>query len=73
MPTRITLANGEPMGLAGLWAQWRYPSVETVHSFTMLTINADEHPMSISVMSTHVTSAYISCRFVSHLRFLRVT
>ncbi|PUE55696.1 SOS response-associated peptidase [Limnohabitans parvus] len=42
--TRITLTNGEPMGLAGLWAQWRSPQGETVHSFTMLTINADEHP-----------------------------
>jgi len=44
VPTRITLASGEPMGLAGLWAQWRSPAGETVHSFTMLTINADEHP-----------------------------
>jgi putative SOS response-associated peptidase YedK len=42
--TRITLTNSEPMGLAGLWAQWRSPAGETVHSFTMLTINADEHP-----------------------------
>lgn len=44
VPTRITLASDEPMGLAGLWAQWRSPEGETVHSFTMLTINADEHP-----------------------------
>ena len=44
VPTRITLARGEPMGLAGLWAQWRSPAGETVHSFTMLTINADAHP-----------------------------
>ena len=29
--------------------------------------------MSITVMSTYVTSACDSCRFVSHLRFLRVT
>mgnify|MGYP000208010728 CR=1 FL=1 len=43
VPTRITLTSGEPMGLAGLWAQWRSPAGETVHSFTMLTINADEH------------------------------
>ena len=44
VPTRITLTNSEPMGLAGLWAQWRSPAGETEHSFTMLTINADEHP-----------------------------
>jgi hypothetical protein len=30
--------------LAGPWAQLRSPEGETVHSFTMLTINADEHP-----------------------------
>jgi putative SOS response-associated peptidase YedK len=43
--TRITLTNDEPMGVAGLWAKWRSPSGETVHSFTMLTINADAHPL----------------------------
>jgi putative SOS response-associated peptidase YedK len=44
MPTGITLPNGEPMGLAGLWAKWRSPEDATVHSFTMLTMNADAHP-----------------------------
>jgi putative SOS response-associated peptidase YedK len=44
VPTNITLPNGEPMGLAGLWAKWPLPEGETVHSFSMLTINADEHP-----------------------------
>ena len=33
------------MGIAGLWEQWRNPgTAETVHSFTMLTLNADDHP-----------------------------
>jgi putative SOS response-associated peptidase YedK len=44
MPTRITLTNSEPMGLTGLWAQWGSSAGETVHSFTILTINADENP-----------------------------
>jgi putative SOS response-associated peptidase YedK len=43
VPTRIALANDEPLGVAGLWAQWRSPQGETVHSFTMLSINADDH------------------------------
>ncbi len=43
--TRITLANDEPMGVAGLWAKWRSSTGETVHSFTMLTTNADAHPL----------------------------
>ena len=42
--TRIALANGEPMGIAGLWSAWRGPEGEVL-SFTMLTVNADAHPL----------------------------
>jgi putative SOS response-associated peptidase YedK len=43
--TRITRADGELMGIAGLWEQWRDPGTgEVLHSYTMLTINADDHP-----------------------------
>lgn len=41
--TRISRQDGEPMGIAGLWAWWQSASGETLHSFTMLTINADGH------------------------------
>ncbi len=40
--TRITRADGKPMGIAGLWAVWKRPEGD-VHSYTMLTINADDH------------------------------
>lgn len=43
--TRISRADGHPMGIAGLWACWRDPKGELLHSFTMLTINADAHPL----------------------------
>ena len=43
--TRISRADGEPMGIAGLWSRWMAPSGQPVHSFTMLTINADQHPL----------------------------
>jgi len=43
--TRIARADGEPMGIAGLWSLWRSADDETVHSFTMLTINADAHAL----------------------------
>lgn len=44
IPTAISRADGSPMGLAGLWDQWLdKPTGEIVHSFTMLTINADSH------------------------------
>ena len=43
--TRIVRADGEPLGLAGLWSSWRSPKGEIVHSYTMLTVNADDHPL----------------------------
>ena len=33
------------MGLAGLWSIWKGPEGDLVHSFTMLTINADDHSL----------------------------
>lgn len=41
-PARIARADGEPLGIAGLWDRWESPA-GTVLSFTMLTINAVEH------------------------------
>ena len=45
VPTAIRHIADEPLGVAGLWAQWRSPQGETVFSFSMLTINADAHPL----------------------------
>ncbi len=43
---RIQRADGQPMGVAGLWDQWTDASTgEIVTSFTMLTVNADGHPV----------------------------
>ena len=42
--TQIVRADGKPMGIAGLWSAWQSPKGEVLHSFTMLTINADQHP-----------------------------
>jgi putative SOS response-associated peptidase YedK len=39
-------ADGMPWGLAGLWNTWTDKSTGEVHeSYTMLTLNADEHPL----------------------------
>jgi len=43
VPTRITLTDGPALGIAGLWDRWRAPQGHWVHSFTMLTLNADAH------------------------------
>lgn len=43
---RFRRADGQPWGLAGLWATWTDKSTGEVHeSYTMLTINADTHPL----------------------------
>ena len=39
-------ADGAPWGLAGLWNTWVDKATGEVHeSYTMLTINADDHPL----------------------------
>ncbi|KAF0163161.1 MAG: hypothetical protein FD157_3324 [Rhodocyclaceae bacterium] len=39
-------ADGQPWGLAGLWNDWTdKESGEVISSYTMLTINADHHPL----------------------------
>jgi putative SOS response-associated peptidase YedK len=42
---RIGLASGEPLAIAGLWRSWKEPDGADALSFTMLTVNADEHPL----------------------------
>lgn len=44
VPTRITRTDGGVMAVAGLWDQWKDADGQVLHSYTMLTINADSHP-----------------------------
>jgi len=44
IPTRIVRTDDKPMGIAGLWSSWKNPqTAQILHSFTMLTVNADDH------------------------------
>jgi putative SOS response-associated peptidase YedK len=44
--TRIGRPDAAPLGIAGLWSCWhRSGAADEVHSFTMVTINADDHPL----------------------------
>lgn len=45
IPTRISRADGKPMGIAGLWSTWKSPQRDVVHSYTMLTISATDHAL----------------------------
>lgn len=43
---KIELASSDPFGIACLWDRWSDPaSGELFVSFSMLTVNADEHPV----------------------------
>jgi putative SOS response-associated peptidase YedK len=46
IPWRFKRSDGEPWGLAGLWNTWIDKATgEVVESYTMLTLNADAHPL----------------------------
>jgi len=42
---KIAREDGNPLGIAGLWSRWWAPNGVEVMSFTMLTINADQHDL----------------------------
>ncbi|RZL68763.1 MAG: SOS response-associated peptidase [Variovorax sp.] len=45
VPTRFSTADGELLGIAGIWSPWKSPEGEWVDTFAMLTINADDHEL----------------------------
>jgi putative SOS response-associated peptidase YedK len=46
VPWCFRTTDGSPWGLAGLWNDWVDPSTGEAHgSYTMLTMNADSHPL----------------------------
>ena len=45
VPTHIASADGAPLGVAGIWAVNTRIQDEPFFSFTMLTVNADDHPL----------------------------
>lgn len=70
---KIELASGDPFGIACLWDRWKDPaSGELVVSFSMLTVNADEHPVMCQfhkpgdekrtpvIVSPHLYDAWLS-------------
>ena len=45
VPARISRVDGKPLGIAGLWSAWKDAKGDILHSYTMLTINADTHTL----------------------------
>jgi putative SOS response-associated peptidase YedK len=42
---RVALPGDVPMGIAGIYAQWRHPDGRRLFTFAMLTVNATGHPV----------------------------
>ncbi|MBT0569602.1 SOS response-associated peptidase [Curvibacter sp. CHRR-16] len=43
LPARIAARDHSVLGVAGLWSEWKSPRGEVLHSYAMLTVNADQH------------------------------
>lgn len=76
---RIGLASGEPLAIAGLWREWEDPEGKVL-SFTMLTVNANEHPLmrrfhkpgdekrSVVIVPSAAYGDWLSCRSTDEAR-----
>nr|WP_213308906.1 SOS response-associated peptidase family protein [Paraburkholderia sacchari] len=76
---RIGLASGEPFAIAGLWREWSEPEGPAL-SFTMLTLNADEHPLmnrfhapgkekrGVVILPREAYSDWLACRSMDEAR-----
>jgi putative SOS response-associated peptidase YedK len=50
---RIRRADGQPMGIAGIYRKWSAPGGAVEFTFAMLTINADGHPTFARMHKPH--------------------
>lgn len=77
---KIGSADGGPLAVAGLWRSWEEPDGASSLSFTMLTVNADEHPMmkrfhkpgdekrSVVIIPPHLYVDWLSCKSTDEAR-----
>jgi len=42
---KFSRRDGAPIGVAGLWERWRGKGDQEIISYTLLTVNADDHPL----------------------------
>jgi putative SOS response-associated peptidase YedK len=77
---RIRVGGNEPTAIAGLWRAWEEPDGAVSLSFTMLTVNADEHPLmrrfhkpgdekrSVVIIRPKAYEDWLSCRNTDEAR-----
>ena len=71
---RIGMADHAPFAIAGLWREWKEEGGAVSHSFTQLTVNADDHPLmnhfhrpgsekrSLVIVPQDEYDAWLTCR-----------
>ena len=71
---RIGMADRTPFAIAGLWREWKESDGGVSHSFTQLTVNADDHPLmahfhrpgsekrSLVIVPREEYDAWLGCR-----------
>ena len=76
------MANGDPLAIAGLWRQWKEADGSQSLAFTMLTVNAAEHPLmnrfhkpgdekrSVVIVPTTEHANWLSCKSADEARAL---
>ncbi|MGF6781845.1 SOS response-associated peptidase [Paraburkholderia sp. GAS334] len=77
---RIGMASGAPFAIAGLWRAWEEPDGLPALSFTMLTVNAQNHPLmqrfhkpcdekrSVVIVSPSAYDDWLGCRSTDEAR-----
>jgi putative SOS response-associated peptidase YedK len=77
---KIGMASSEPLAIAGLWRAWEEPEGPASLSFTMLTVNADEHPLmkrfhkpgdekrSVVIVPPNAYDDWLGCRSTDEAR-----
>jgi putative SOS response-associated peptidase YedK len=77
---KIGLASGEPLAIAGLWRIWEEVDAAPTVSFTMLTVNADDHSLmkrfhkpgdekrSVVIVRPDVYADWLGCRSTDEAR-----
>lgn len=83
VPTRISRVDGQPMGVAGLWARWQAPTGEELISYTLLTVNANSHALlhryqqpgsekrMLAVLNEGAYDAWLTVRMEKAKEFMR--
>lgn len=81
--TRISRVDGQPMGVAGLWARWKAPTGEELISYTLLTVNANSHALMhryqqpgsekrmLAVLNEGAYDAWLTVRMEKAKEFMR--